>query len=111
MVDKLPRDLDPAHVGIRQLVEGGGAEVEVVLAVATGAGVLDGDDDAVGRFARLPHFDLVPAQRVVVRVGRVVDAHGAGGQGGDVVGVGVLAAAGAEADGGGVEGSVAFVDG
>ena len=111
VVDKLPRDLDPAHVRVGELVEGGGAEVEVVLAVAARAGVLDGDDDAVGRFARLPDFDLVPAEGVVVRVGGVVDAHGAGGEGGDEVGVGVLAAAGAEADGGGVEGSVAFVDG
>ncbi len=51
------------------------------------------------------------AEGVVVRVAGVVEAHGALGQGGDEIAVGVLDAAGAEADAGGVEGCVAGEDG
>ena len=110
-IHKLPRYLNPAHAGLIQQIERGGTEIEVVFPVAPGTGVGDGDGHALGRFARLPDFELVPAEGVVVGVAGVVEGHGAGGEGGDVVGVLVEMAAGSEADGGGVEGSVAFVDG
>lgn len=77
----------------------------------TGAGIHDGDDHGVGGVGGLPHFDFVAAEGVVVRVAGVVEAHGALGQGGDEIGVGVLDTAGAEADAGGVEGCVAGEDG
>lgn len=73
--------------------------------------VHDGYGDAVVGFAVLPDLDLVAAQGVVVGVAGVVQAHGSGGERGDVVGVLVLVSAGTETDARRVEGSVAFVDG
>lgn len=109
---ELPRDLDPADIRIIELIESGGAKVEVEVAVrTTGAGIHDGDNHGVGRVGGLPHFDFVAAEGVVVRVAGVVEAHGALGQGGDEIGVGVLDTAGAEADAGGVEGCVTGEDG
>ena len=108
---KLPRNLNPPYIRIRQLLERGRTQIQIVCPVAAGTGVLDGHDHAVGWFARLPHFDFVAAEGVVVGVAGVVEAHGGLGEGGDEVAVAVLAAAGAEAYAWGVEGSVAFVDG
>lgn len=109
---ELPGDLDPAHIRVIELVERGGAEVEVEVAVrTTWAGVHDCDNHGVGGFRRLPYFDFVAAERVVVGVAVVVEAHCALGQGGDEIAVGVLDTAGAETDAWGVEGRIAGEDG